>query len=513
MKSINLIDHRDEDMPFFDMSGFYFSIFENNLILAKKEDSTYLLSYDFDINNFYDIREKINYISYKNKIEICGVLLLDEPIYFQIIERDSLQIKAKKIAKSSKVQLELEQLLTQATAAGASDLHITRGDILSQIEFRINGELRLHSQMRSKQCDELVFVLYNVEATTKETTWNRQVPQSANILYTLNKKKYRFRYAHFPIFGESADCYHCVLRIISADIDKVVNPSLDKTGFSPEEISDVKKILSNPYGVYFIAGTTGSGKSTTLKTVMEWLQINRYDDKGCFLTVEDPVEYYIYGAKQSSVLDVNGGGFHAAIKSALRRDPDVLMIGEIRDTVSSNALAGAVESGHYCFTTVHAGSIVTLLQRLSALGITGDKLSTPGFIAGLQCQKLMPLVCPKCCNTKIVPILNRDVSIHIKNNDGCEYCNYTGIKGRKLIAEYMLPKQDELIAISKSNWLEAYILWRKKRLTHPGMSEGFSIKEKTMAFVIKGYICYEWFTHEFGELNTEDMEVIFEKIQ
>lgn len=512
MKPINLVDHRYDDMSYLDESGYHFSVIESNLILAKKNSGQFVVFYDLSLDYFHLIREKIDYVKYKHRIEADGIVLLDESTYFQIIERDSLQAKAKKVIKSSKVQIELELLLTQATEAGASDLHITRGDILSRIEFRINGELRLHSQMRSKRCDELVFVLYNVEATTKETTWNRQIPQSANILYTLNDRKYRFRYAHFPIFGESPDCYHCVLRIISADIDKVVNPNLEKTGFSTEEISDVRKILSNPYGVYFIAGTTGSGKSTTLKTVMEWLQINRYDDKGCFLTVEDPVEYYIYGAKQSSVLDVNGGGFHAAIKSALRRDPDVLMIGEIRDTVSANALAGAVESGHYCFTTVHAGSIVTLLQRLSALGITGDKLSTPGFIAGLQCQKLMPLVCPECSVAKSVTINNRDINVRTKNNSGCSNCNYSGIKGRKLIAEYMLPKQDELLAISKSNWIEAYILWRKKRFSCPGLSEGFSIKEKTMSLVVQGFVCYEWFTHEFGEVDSEDMEVIFAKI-
>lgn len=91
---------------------------------------------------------------------------------------------------------------------------------------------------------------------------------------------------------------------------------------------------------YIIAGTTGSGKSTTLKNLMEWMQINRYDNRGCFLTVEDPVEYQIYGATQSSVLSGESGGFHSAIKSSLRRDPDVLMVGEIRDNISSNALAG-----------------------------------------------------------------------------------------------------------------------------------------------------------------------------
>lgn len=513
MKPLILKDHREQDLGSIELMGYTFKVLENNLIIAINAHKNFLVLHSFRLDTFFLTRKKINLIQSKYKINVDSILYINEQTYYQLVERSARLIEEKKITKASNVQVELEQLLLLAVEAGASDLHITRGDILAKIEFRINGELCLHSQLTSSKCDELVFVLYNVEATTKETTWNRQIPQSANILYTLAGKKYRFRYAHFPIFGETSDCYHCVLRIISANIDKVVNPNLEKMGLSEEELSDIRKILSNPYGVYFIAGTTGSGKSTTLKTVMEWLQINRYNDKGCFLTVEDPVEYYIYGTKQSSVLDVDGGGFHAAIKSALRRDPDVLMIGEIRDKVSSSALAGAVESGHYCFTTVHAGSIVTLLQRLSALGISGDKMSTPGFIAGLQCQKLMPLVCKNCCHHKTIVLNNKPTDIVNKNNDGCEKCNHTGIEGRKLVAEYMLPKQEELLAMSKNNWLEAYIYWRKKRFTHPGLSEGFSIKEKTMVLVLKKLVCYEWFNHEFGELEQEDMEIIREKIQ
>ena len=245
---------------------------------------------------------------------------------------------------------------------------------------------------------------------------------------------------------------------------------------------------------------------------MEWLQINRYKNKGCFLTVEDPVEYYIYGTKQSSVLDVDGGGFHTAIKSALRRDPDVLMIGEIRDKISANALSGAVESGHYCFTTVHAGSIVTLLQRLSALGISGEKLCTPGFIAGLQCQKLVPILCPHCKKTQHITLSRQASVVSSVNDDGCHLCKFTGISGRKLVIEYMRPSLDELSAIAKNNWLDAYMYWRKKRYVGDFIGEGFQIKEKTMLLVLDNKVCYHWFHHEFGDISPEDLEVLLEKI-
>lgn len=488
------------------------NLLEKDLITVDYNNKKYLIVNKLKINHLAAAYMDLHYAISVYKKAINGFMLSSEAQYYQIIESATRATSNSILLETSHVQKELESLLQIAVDTGASDLHITRGDVISKIEFRVNGSLILYSQMTSTSCDELVFVLYNVEATTKETTWNRQQPQSANILYDLQGKKYRFRYAHFPIFGESSDCYHCVLRIIPASIDTNPNPRLENTGLSPIEIEDIKTILSNPYGAYFIAGTTGSGKSTTLKTVMEWLQINRFNNKGCFLTVEDPVEYYIYGTKQSSVLDVDGGGFHSAIKSALRRDPDVLMIGEIRDKISANALSGAVESGHYCFTTVHAGSIVTLLQRLSALGIAGDKLSTPGFIAGLQCQKLMPLLCPHCKKTETVILGKFQKDISIINRDGCKHCKNTGISGRKLVVEYMRPSIDELSAIAQNNWLEAYVHWRKKRFIGEGIGEGFQIKEKTMLLVIENKVCYHWFTHEFGVIPPDDLEVIFEKI-
>lgn len=494
-------------------SRWMFSSPEKDFLIAQDNDRRYLCICDFSINNLGLYHADISYLQSEHMLSIKGLMIISQDGYYSQIEKSIHEFEARKnLKRDSDVQHELEKLLIHAVNSGASDLHITRGDFLAKIEFRINGVLCPMSQIIAKRCDELIFVLYNVQASTKETTWNRSIPQSANILYTLNGKNYRFRYAHFPLFGETDECYHSVLRIISSGLNKSVVPDLEKIGVSKPEVEDIKKILSNPYGAYIIAGTTGSGKSTTLKNMMEWLQINRFDDRGCFLTIEDPVEYQIYGAKQSSVLDVDGGGFHSAIKSALRRDPDVLMVGEIRDPVSSNALAGAVESGHYCFTTVHAGNIVTLLQRLTALGIASDKLSTPGFIAGLQCQKLIPLLCVHCRTPHHVVIQNREFDLFVKSKDGCAHCGNTGIKSRQLVIEYMRPTLSELEAISRQDWLNVYTHWRLKRFTSDGLSEGFSLKEKTMMHVLKGQSCFSWFMMEFGGLEPEDMEVLIEKI-
>lgn len=119
-------------------------------------------------------------------------MLSTESQYYQIIEKATRDKSSNLLYETSDVQKELESLLQVAVDTGASDLHITRGDVISKVEFRVNGSLILYSQLTSASCDELVFVLYNVEATTKETTWNRQQPQSANILYDLKGKNTGF---------------------------------------------------------------------------------------------------------------------------------------------------------------------------------------------------------------------------------------------------------------------------------------------------------------------------------
>lgn len=493
------------------LSDWHFSLQTGELLIGEYNSRLSLVVHQIGIKDFTTIQQNILYLNLCCGMPVNRIVLISDTLYYSIFEKVIKKNLPTREAVVSTVQAELEKLLQLAVDSGASDLHITRNDQLATVEFRVNGVLVPHSKILSTKCDEMCFVLYNVQASTKETTWNRAVPQSANILYFLGGRSFRFRYAHFPVFGETTSCYHCVLRIIPAGISNTVIPSLDKLGVSDDEVEDIKKVLSNPYGVYVVAGTTGSGKSTTLKNLMEWLQRNRYSGKGCFLTIEDPVEYQIWGAKQSSVLDVDGGGFHSAIKSALRRDPDVLMVGEIRDNISANALAGAVESGHYCFTTVHAGNIVTLLQRLVALGISPDKLSTPGFIAGLQCQKLLPVLCHYCKKSHDRIVRGRQFTVFILNEQGCEHCFHTGLRSRQLVIEYMRPTYDELKAISESHWLDAYTIWRKKRFTSRGVSEGFELKEKAFNHVLKGNVCASWFSMEFGEVDENDLEVLIEK--
>lgn len=436
----------------------------------------------------------INRFAHKKKLEAIDVVLTTKDIF------DNIAAKVNE-AVSNDIIEQVNQLFISAIEKKASDIHITRVDDTAELSFRINGSRTFQSLLEAGLCDELVFVMYNILATTKETTWNRQVAQNANIIFYHNGLPYRFRYAHNPIFSKSGMSFHAVLRVIVPSIP-VPCPNLDFLRLSAVEERDVIRMVSQPFGIYIIAGTTGSGKSLTLKTILEWMSVNRYENKGVFLSVEDPVEYEIEGCYQSSVTAADTKGMANAIKSALRRDPDVLMIGEVRDETSATALSTAVESGHYCFTTLHAGNIPSLLSRLVSLGIGSEKLSTPGFIAGLQCQKLIPLLCETCK-------IETGTGVFIRNTEGCPDCNFNGGAGRQLVCEYLIGDEFYLEDISNGRFDLVLDKWRNRQvLSWNGLGEGFSIKEKVYFLVRTGKVCNHYFEREFGGSDTLNSTIV-----
>lgn len=210
---------------------------------ATTEERDYLVVTSLSIDTLFEFQIQVSRLVSQHKRQVVGLALVAEEDYYRIVEHVSLKLlnDANKNIDITDTQKRLAAILQRVVSMGASDLHITRNDVLALFEARVNGVLMPFMQIKSQQCDELVFVLYNVEATTRDTTWNRAIPQNANILYNLSGKPYRFRYAHFPIFGETADCYHAVLRIIPSGLQKGNIGSLEKIGVSPEEIVDLKK--------------------------------------------------------------------------------------------------------------------------------------------------------------------------------------------------------------------------------------------------------------------------------
>ncbi len=180
--------------------------------------------------------------------------------------------------------------------------------------------------------------------------------------------------------------------------------TLEQLGYNKKLTMGIRQSIAQPVGLTIIAGTTGSGKSTTLQNIL-LSKINDRNGEIKVITVEDPPEYFIPGATQVPVIRDSEGnaatGFGKAIKAAMRSDPDVIMVGEIRDNQSATLTVQAVQSGHQVFSTIHAQSALGILNRIENLGVTRDILGSPEFIAGLIYQKLLPVLCPHC-STKLV---------------------------------------------------------------------------------------------------------------
>lgn len=488
-------------------------------LTLEQLESSYT-GYSLENNNIYN-EEKNKIVTINNLNNLVNLSIFTESSLedYAVVSERSYKILKSKLKKFNDQKLELSNiekkvvdLLREAIDVSASDVHFVRNSESCEIKFRVNGYIDIYEVIPSEECDYLMFVLYNVMAATKDTTWNRKTPQDANILLSIKSKDYRFRYSHMPIFGEGGFNYHSVIRIIYPSTNDLTCICYEDFGYNQCDTNIIRTILNKSQGLFIVSGTTGSGKSTSLKKYIEALYHEKYNRKGVFITVEDPVEYLISGTQQSSVLASGKNSenpFTLAVKSAMRRDPDVLMIGEIRDSSTADALSNAVESGHYCLSTIHAGSVLSVVQRLIGLGMKLDKIISPGFLAGITCQKLVPRLCEFCKVTTI----DNDFQIEIfhANDKGCKSCNNTGFSGRVLLIECLVPNIEDLKLISNQDWVGLYNSYREKRIQNTvtvGLGEGFTIKDKAYLNVLSGNVCINFLKLHFGEITPLDKEIL-----
>lgn len=306
--------------------------------------------------------------------------------------------KAKKDYSEEKgVIKQVHDLFVKAIKEGVSDIHIEVREGFTVIRGRVNGEISklFPTSLAETTGREWARVIYQVMSTVSNTTFNERTQQDALVEGVFGGDKLRVRVATNPTEPAGFDM---TMRLLVIQDSK--NPlKLSDLGYQKNQETMIKDSVAQPVGLTIIAGTTGSGKSTTLQNVL-MTKINERNYKIKVITVEDPPEYFIPGASQVPVIRDEKGdakmSFKKAIKSAMRSDPDILMIGEIRDEQSAELLIEAVQSGHQVLSTVHASSALGIINRLENLGISRDILGSPEFIAGLIYQKLLPTLCPHC---------------------------------------------------------------------------------------------------------------------
>lgn len=323
-------------------------------------------------------------------------------------------------------------MITEAARSRAADIHIEPQENDVRVRYRIDGVL--HEVMRSPKKVQ-TGMLTRLKIMANLDIAERRVPQDGRFSLIVDKKPVDFRVASLPtIHGEKI-----VLRLLEKES---ILMSLDDLGFLPDSLERYNHSLSKPYGAILICGPTGCGKTTTLYT---GLNIVNSPEKN-LITVEDPVEYRLTGVNQVQVNVKAGLTFGAALRSILRHDPDIVMIGEIRDPETALIAIESALTGHLVLSTLHTNDAPAAITRLTEMGV--EPFLSSSAIDLVICQRLARKLCPNCKEpyAPSLEVINRlEITLEGSNEvptlykaKGCENCNQTGYKGRIGVFEVLV---------------------------------------------------------------------------
>ncbi len=357
---------------------------------------------------------------------------------FEIIEttqslmqkvKDEIHSKEFKLdnEQSSIMQL-IEQILKTAVRNGASDIHIEPNDIDVSVRNRVDGILRevfildieIYNALASR-----IKILGNLDISEKRRS------QDGRFSMNVNNSKYDFRLSTAPtLHGESI-----VMRIL--DQQKILL-KLDQLGMNEKNLKKFQTLLDSPYGVVFVTGPTGSGKTTSLYAALNDIK----DIENKIITIEDPIEYQLPLVQQMQTNDKIGYTFNHVLKSVLRQDPDIIMVGEIRDDETLNTAVGASLTGHLVFSTLHTNDAPSAITRLVQMGLQSYLIADS--LVGIVTQRLVRKICPECKieHKPQLPLIKK-IHHHLPEDytfytgKGCPKCEFSGYKGRIMICEIL----------------------------------------------------------------------------
>ncbi|MGB6370491.1 MAG: type II secretion system ATPase GspE [Atribacterota bacterium] len=372
------------------------------------------------------------------KIENMQVTVLKEE------EKEAADISAITESEEAPVIALVNLIILRAVKEKASDIHIEPfGEDTLKVRYRIDGIL--HDVMSLPRNLQLA-VISRIKIMSDLDIAERRLPQDGRIQVNVGGRKINIRVSSLPaVTGESA-----VLRILDPSS---ILLELDSLGFSPDILPNYLSLIKKPNGIILVTGPTGSGKSTTLYTTLNLL--NSTEKK--IMTIEDPVEYRLKGISQVQAKPKIGLTFAAGLRSFLRQDPDIMLVGEIRDKETAEIAVQAALTGHIVLSTLHTNDAPSSVIRLIDMGIEPYLISSS--VIGIIAQRLVRKICPKCKKgIKITPDMKKildeyEISsneITLYKGEGCPYCKDTGYKGRIAIFELMVITENIRELISKN---------------------------------------------------------------
>ena len=448
---VEFIDLYSEKMDYDLLTSFPVSLLEENLAIPFKEDENFIYIATADPLN-YDVFEMIERIVAKpSKLYIA----LSKDI-LHIIENIKKYLKAKELIKKIRQDLNetavlstgaidefVDFILKDAIDKRCTDLHIEPQKFNFLIRGRIDGVL---NELFSFDKDIYSPLVSKIKLLSSLDISEKRKPQDGRFSKEYNGKTYDFRVSTAPVMhGESV-----VLRIL--DQEKILL-KMNELGMSEHNLKRFEHLIHLPYGMVFVTGPTGSGKTTTLYAALNELK----GPQKKIITVEDPVEYELPLIQQIPVNYKIGLGFASVIKNILRQDPDIIMIGEVRDSDTLKTSTQAALTGHLVLATLHTNDAISTVTRLIQMG--AEPYMVAETMLGAVAQRLIRKICPYCkkiykpekAEIEKIKKYIKEENITFYKGSGCKMCNFTGYLGREMISEVLIITEEmtNLIAEGK----------------------------------------------------------------
>lgn len=423
---------------------------EGKLIVAMQKPTDIIAIDDLRVLSGYDIKPVF---APDSELEVAIEKSCRNQMEFDKIDEEAPQIEEiiSGPADSDQPAVQLaNMILSQAVSAKASDVHIERYERNMRVRFRIDGVLhdvmeppvRMHASLISR-----IKVMANMDIA------DRRLPQDGRMSIKIEGKSIDIRVASLPTsFGE-----RLTLRLLDSTARMI---GLEEMGIMPEMLQHYKEIIKMPYGFILVTGPTGSGKSTTLYASLS--AVDKVTKN--VITVEDPVEYRINGVNQIQINPQAGLTFASGLRSILRSDPDIIMVGEIRDKETAKIAIEAAMTGHMVFSTLHTNDAPGAISRLTEMGI--EPFLIASSLACVLAQRLARVLCPHCkekievtrqdlAHITDFPFDTAENTLTLYKPKGCMRCNNTGFRGRIGIYELLLvTERIQRLALEKASGKE-----------------------------------------------------------
>ena len=366
----------------------------------------------------------------------------------------------------------LLNIIHEAKEIGSSDIHFEIFEKQARVRLRIDGKLM---EKYVISLEEYPKIINRIKIMASLDISEKRLPQDGRINLTTEQEDFDIRVSSLPtLHGEKL-----VMRILSKNN---VHVSLDKLGFTEEELKTYKKAVQKPNGIVLISGPTGSGKTTTLYATLKLLNTNDTN----ILTIEDPIEYTLEGVNQVQLKQNIGLDFASTLRTFLRQDPDIIMVGEIRDVETANMAIRASLTGHLVLSTIHTNSAWATVSRLIDMGIPSFLIASTLNVS--VAQRLIRKLCNNCKKSQTsLGIYQENLKEFTEVNEhyeaiGCTSCYQTGYQGRKAVYE-IIPITEELVNNIKDKKLEINLYLKENKIA--------TLKKNMMQLVKEGITSIE----------------------